>query len=65
MSTFLVIVFIWSLINSLLNWHKAIRFIIDGEYASWTERAGNALMFTVLCIDSFLRIFSVNHTGLW
>ncbi|AFC21864.1 hypothetical protein GAP32_411 [Cronobacter phage vB_CsaM_GAP32] len=47
------------------QWSRAVIQIFKGAYGEWSLCAGHAVMYSVVCIDAFLRIFSTSHTGLW
>lgn len=65
MNILLILIFFWSLMLGLYQWSQAVASIILGLYGQWSVHCLNAFIYTVLCIDSFLRIFSPTHTGLW
>jgi hypothetical protein len=65
MSIVLVLIFFWSLFFGFYHWHVAIKTVIASELSTFIKSVGNALPYSVIWIDAFLRLFSVTHTGLW
>ncbi|QOI71900.1 hypothetical protein pEaSNUABM47_00424 [Erwinia phage pEa_SNUABM_47] len=61
----LTLIFLWSLLNSISGLVMATKAVLIGDYSTFSYRVGNSLLFTIVCIDAFLRIFSVTQTGLW
>ncbi|SOK58698.1 g421 [Yersinia phage fHe-Yen9-04] len=61
----LTLIFLWSLLNGISCWTMAIMAILTSEYQIFFNKAGNGFLYTLICIDSYLRIFSNTHTGLW
>lgn len=65
MSPVLVLIFMWAVVFSIFYWHVAIKTIISFEIGKFLKAVGSAIPYSVVWIDAFLRIFSVNNTGLW
>ncbi len=65
MSPVLAIICIWAFICSICFLSKSIKTIIAAEYGKFGSAFGMFVPFAIVWIDAFLRIFSVQHTGLW
>lgn len=65
MSPVLAIICIWAFMFSIYYMSKSIKTIIAGEFRKFGSAVGMFVPFAIIWIDAFLRIFSVQHTGLW
>lgn len=65
MSPVLAIICIWAFMFSIYYMSKSIKTIIAGEFGKFGAAVGMFVPFAIVWIDAFLRIFSVQHTGLW
>ena len=65
MSIVLLLIFLWSIVLSVYYWIRAVRTVVASELGLFLKSVGNALPYSVIWIDAFLRFFSVTHTGLW
>lgn len=65
MSPVLVLICFWAFLFSIYHLSKAIKAAISWNVKKFWAATGMFVPFAIVWIDAFLRIFSVNHTGLW
>ncbi len=65
MSPVIALICIWSLLFSIYHLGNAIKAAIAWNVKKFWYAVGMFVPFAIVWIDSFLRIFSVTHTGLW
>jgi hypothetical protein len=65
MSPVLAFICIWSFLFSIYYSGNSIKAIIAWDVKKFWSACGMFIPFAIVWCDTFLRIFSVNHTGLW
>lgn len=65
MNPVLALICIWAFVFSSSYIHSSVKAVIAGEYKKFGSAFGMFVPFLIVFIDTFLRIFSVTHTGLW
>ncbi|UYE98850.1 hypothetical protein XbC2_428 [Xanthomonas phage XbC2] len=65
MSPVLAIICLWAFLFSVYHLGNSIKAAIAWNVKKFWYAVGMFVPFAIVWIDSFLRIFSVTHTGLW
>lgn len=65
MNIILAFILIWSAFNLIGNFLIAVEAAFTFNLKAWSLSFFPAIMYTLVAIDSGLRIFSHAHTGLW
>lgn len=65
MSPVLALICLWAFLFSIYHLGNSIKAAITWNVKKFWSATGMFVPFAIVWIDAFLRIFSVNHTGLW
>lgn len=65
MNPIIALICIWSFLFSIYYLSDSIKSAIDFNIKKFWYSVCMFIPYSIIWIDAFLRIFSINHTGLW